>query len=318
MKKHDLKTFMEQTYQTIQSEYDRIQERAIEDPGTAGDQGEENWATLLKNWLPPIFHIVTKGRIINFNGECTPQLDIIVLQPEYPKGLLDKKLYIAGGVIAAFECKLTLRSSHISEFFQNSVKIRHNLFKRNGTPYRELNSGILYGLLAHSHEWKNINSNPLQNITNKIILEDNKNIQHPIQMPDFICVADLAIWRSFKDTFIGPNNFEYFEYNLERYGPSGKALTGYMCHSFETENQLKDFTPIGSMIATLLYKLAWEYPNLRSLSKYFNAVHIEGNGEGKSRTWDSNIYSDEVRIIIENEHKKTEHILWDEWGVAFM
>jgi hypothetical protein len=32
-------------------EYDRIQKRATEDPGTAGDQGEENWATLLRNWL---------------------------------------------------------------------------------------------------------------------------------------------------------------------------------------------------------------------------------------------------------------------------
>jgi len=33
----------------IEEEYNRIRKRAYEDPGTAGDQGEENWAELLRS-----------------------------------------------------------------------------------------------------------------------------------------------------------------------------------------------------------------------------------------------------------------------------
>ena len=41
---HDLHDFMQQLSDEMAAEYDRIQKRAAEDPGTAGDQGEENWA----------------------------------------------------------------------------------------------------------------------------------------------------------------------------------------------------------------------------------------------------------------------------------
>lgn len=50
-KTHDLYGFMRQLSDEIAAEYDRIQKRTTEDPGTAGDQGEENWAELLRGWL---------------------------------------------------------------------------------------------------------------------------------------------------------------------------------------------------------------------------------------------------------------------------
>ncbi len=48
-KSHDLFDFMFQISRDMASEYERIQKRATEDPGTTGDQGEENWATLLRD-----------------------------------------------------------------------------------------------------------------------------------------------------------------------------------------------------------------------------------------------------------------------------
>ena len=91
-KNHDLLDFMAQISQEMSLEYERIQKRATEDPGTAGDQGEENWAELLRDWLPPTYQIVTKGRIIAENGKTSPQVDVIVLKSSYPKKLLNKKL----------------------------------------------------------------------------------------------------------------------------------------------------------------------------------------------------------------------------------
>ena len=64
MNNHDIHDFFNSSQQVIAREYARIRKRANEDPGTAGDQGEENWATLLRGWLPPYFHVVTKGRIL--------------------------------------------------------------------------------------------------------------------------------------------------------------------------------------------------------------------------------------------------------------
>ena len=62
---NDLHTFITGVNREMATEYERIRRRTLEDPGTAGDQGEENWATLLREWLPPYLQIVTKGRILN-------------------------------------------------------------------------------------------------------------------------------------------------------------------------------------------------------------------------------------------------------------
>ena len=72
MSKNDLFNYMLEATHMMQSEYIRIQKRASEDPGTAGDNGEKNWADLLKLWLPSKYHIVTKGRIMNTDGDCSP------------------------------------------------------------------------------------------------------------------------------------------------------------------------------------------------------------------------------------------------------
>jgi len=91
-KGHDLYDFMRQISAEMASEYDRIQKRATEDPGTAGDQGEENWAELLREWLPRTYEVVTKGRIISQEGVTSPQIDVLVLKGTYPKKLLQKML----------------------------------------------------------------------------------------------------------------------------------------------------------------------------------------------------------------------------------
>jgi hypothetical protein len=68
---HDIHSFVNQWQKEIQAEYQRIQKHASSDPGTAGDQGEENWKSLLVQWLPSYFHIVTKGRILTASGSTS-------------------------------------------------------------------------------------------------------------------------------------------------------------------------------------------------------------------------------------------------------
>jgi len=81
MERHEIHDFLISSQRRIEEEYARITRRAEEDPGTAGDQGEENWAALLKNWLPSYFHIVTKGKILFASGQASSQVDVLVLVP---------------------------------------------------------------------------------------------------------------------------------------------------------------------------------------------------------------------------------------------
>ena len=201
-KTHDLYDFMQQLSDEMAAEYDRIQKRATEDPGTAGDQGEENWAELLRGWLPSTYKVVTKGRIISQDGRTSPQVDVLVLKDVYPGKLLNKKLYLAAGVAAAFECKTTLKAEHIEKAVKTCVEIKNLYPVREGTPYKELHTPIVYGLLAHSHSWKGPNSTPEDNIKAKLWASDWSHVSHPRLSLDLLCVPDLATWTLLKITFL--------------------------------------------------------------------------------------------------------------------
>lgn len=144
---HDLHHFIRQLSDKMAANYRQIQEQASEDPGTAGDQGEVNWAKLLQGWLPRTYEVTTKGRIIGQDGTTSPQVDVVVLKGIYPKQLIDEnqKIYLAAGVAAAFECKTTLKAEHIEKAVQTCVKIKSLCPDRQGTPYKELHALLFTG-----------------------------------------------------------------------------------------------------------------------------------------------------------------------------
>ena len=298
---HDLYDFMRQISSEMASEYERIRKRSAEDPGTAGDQGEENWASLLRGWLPSTFSVVTKGRIIGSDGKTSPQVDVIVLKDVYPRKLLDKKLYLAGGVAAVFECKTTLRASHIEEATQTCVKIKELFPKRTGSPYEELHAPIVYGVLAHSHSWTAPGSNPEINVQRNLIASDFKYSAHPRQSLDLLCVADLGTWSLTKLTFLNPNVVGIPSL-VPLSGENGSAETSYASFTNSERSQNANFTPVGSLIANLSKKLAWESPSLRQLADYYIKADMMGSGSGNRRPWTSSIYSEEIRSRVERQH----------------
>ncbi len=192
---HALHTFMAQVTDEMASEYERIYARAAEDPGTAGDEGEENWAALLKEWLPPNYHVRTKGRLLSHDGSMSLQIDVLVLKPSYPLKLLEKKVWLADGVAAAFECKTTLTAAHVAESVERCATFKSLYKPRTGSPQRELRSPLVYGILAHSHAWKGAASKPVENVNNALHNALSR-INHPRLELDIICVAALATWTS--------------------------------------------------------------------------------------------------------------------------
>lgn len=306
---HDLHDFMAQVSDEMAAEYDRIRKRTQEDPGTAGDQGEENWAALLREWLPSSYHIVTKGRLIGHDGQTTPQMDVLVLKPAYPKKLLDKKLYLADGVAAAFECKTTLRACHIDKAVSNSVAAKRTLRQRTGTPYKELRSSMIFGLLAHSHEWKSPGSDPVKNIDRQLYAADAKHVDHPRLGIDLVCVADLATFNLMTSS--------YYDRSWRAKGQVGiVATTAMTAATPETEHQTESFRPIGAYINHLAQKLAWEDAALRDFADYYRLANLGGSAAGVMREWPMRVFSDPVAAKV-SQGRINNGESFDEWNIVF-
>lgn len=309
---HDLFDFMRKLSEEMAAEYQRIQKRATEDPGTAGDQGEENWAELLRDWLPHSYEVVTKGRIISEQGETSPQVDVLVLTGSYPRKLLNKKLYLAAGVAAAFECKTTLKASHIKKAVENCTKIKGLYPARSGTPYRELYAPLVYGLLAHSHSWKAGRSTPAQNIEERLAESDADLVAHPRLQLDMLCVADLSAWRSTAMSFVDAQQGQ----SVDFFGLRGSAQTAYLSDSVYGQPLSGHSSPAGVLISYLTRRLAWEEPSLRSIAEYYRVVDLAGPGGGLLRAWPTSIYSDAVRHALESRSELPGDP-WNEWGFTF-
>lgn len=328
--------FLQQETVSLAAEYERIHRRASEDPGTAGDQGEENWATLFKEWLPSTYHVVTKGRILSHEGSASPQVDVLILSPQYPSYLLDKKLYLAGGVLAAFECKVTLSKAALRDAASTAATIKRATMVRYGSPYRELHAPILYGVLAHSHDWKSQPSEINKSIIRTLFEADVANVAHPRETIDLVCTADLGLWHTSKDAWMGPSmvrldpgSKDAWERGLRHiFGDNGSASTAFLGAVVPDPGGAGDagFTPVGAMLARLLRRLAWEDPGLRPIAAYFRLARMEGGGPGSIRKWPQTIYSQNIREdVVEARHARPagqrkpwdEDDMWDEWGNHF-
>lgn len=317
---HELLDFMRDATTSMATEYARIQKRATEDPGTAGDQGEENWATLLRQWLPHTYHVVTKGRILGHGGSAGPQVDVLVLSPAYPRALIDKKLFLAGGVLAAFECKLTLKTAHIRDMVHNAVQISRLEPRRTGAPALEMHSPIIYGLLAHAHIWDGPASTPASNIETALLAADKEFVEHPSEMPHLLCVANLGLWVKQAITWVGPELLGWSPESASLYGDQGCALTSYLRNleaptTLPWPGDVPAFSPIGAMMAHLLLRLAHKDAALRELAVYFLKTGLGVNGLGPQRRWPIETYSSDVQAGI-RRGRVGSGSRWDDWAIG--
>ena len=323
-RKHDFLDFMRSMQDWLAQEYLRIQKRAADDPGTAGDQGEENWASVLRNWLPAQYPVVTKGRIIGPTGDTSPQVDVLVLHPLYPLALRDKKLYFAGGLMAAFECKLTLRSVHIKKVFQNAVFIKNLLRRRKDTPYDELHQPIVFGVLAHSQGWKASGEDAVFKIIEALseqiekvfgsLYENDPLLCHPRYLVDVVCVADLTTFILGKSIHIGPmvdQRLREIALDAEAAGedPSQGLVIGYEA-SWEGDTSNVPGTGLATLISYLTTRFAFEDTNLRSFAEYL-AIPAAAGGYSKIFEWHGDVFSDAV--LLQLEQGKYDSGLWGKW-----
>ncbi|MFD0950393.1 DUF6602 domain-containing protein [Paraperlucidibaca wandonensis] len=321
---HDVHDFIRAMSDTIKDEYDRIQRRALDDPGTAGDEGEENWRSLLEGWLPKGYTVVTKGRILGFDGESSPQMDVIVLRPSYPQILIKKKHYLIGGVAAAFECKLTLNAAHVTEAVKTGAKLRRLIRPRFGTPYFDLTSPLLYGILSHAHSWNAASSTPYENIRSALDAADATYVEHPREMIDFICVANLGGFASGRSAKVSVPCVATGADGQSWPSISEVPQTATSYNEMRTHDD--KYNAIGMLLVRLTHKLAYEDPSLRELSMDLSHIGFPGQGlafDGRQRVWPESVISNYSRenlpqkyqdcTLIVGEHKHP----WNQWKAIY-
>ncbi|MGI8701236.1 MAG: DUF6602 domain-containing protein [Nocardioidaceae bacterium] len=321
--KHDLETLLSKDLAEMASAYERIRDRTHEEPGRAGDEGEEVWASLFREWLPDNYTIVTRGRLLNIEGVSGPQLDVIILRPGYPRRLLSEKLYLTAGVAAVFECKNTLNASYIKDAFTRAQEVNALIPPAMGTPLGETVPAIPFGLLALGHSWT-VPSNDVKHRIDDELGEALLAATSPADPPTLVCVANLTFWGAHRTPYEGPLpellaiDPQYWDAAKARTGvpDEGAAMVGYMRHADDTE--FGDFgrpppNAIAQVIAHVSYMLAHRDASLRPLAHYFRAAGLLGSGVGVIGTWfPLSDFSSELRAGLPG---KLTNGVWDsEWA----
>jgi hypothetical protein len=296
--RHEILQFLDQDRAQIADEYARIYARSAEDPGTAGDEGENNWAELLRSWFPQ-FTIVAKGRVLFPDGIASPQVDLLLLTESYPQRLVDKKLYLSSGVAAVFECKNTLKAAHVIAAAKTCEFIKSRLPRVTGTLRDELSSPIVFGLLAHSSGWKADNSQPIANV-DAALLTGSEDVDRPWNLLDVICIADAAAWSrhsfvelpSWHDPSmwrVRVNNF-----GVPEEGHIWSQFTRWKPGEFASDSGAPDGNPLALLIADLFHRLGWRNVGLRPLADYFRIAGLVGSGAGHGVSYSPSLLTHEV------------------------
>lgn len=299
---------MDSVRKNLAADYDRIRTRVAIDPGTAGDQAEESWAELLRNWLPAEYAVVTKGRILFADGTSSPQVDILVLKPTYPLGLRHQKYVFAGGVAAAFECKLTVRGEDVRDAFRTSALIKKKAKVVLGTPYDELSAAPIFGLLGHSHSFRGKERS--WSLHAAVERYQVRFADHPRELMDVICVADAATIPVGKTVLFGKGLTADELEMLTEVEATGLVSSMYVINDEHGDELHYKGQILASLIHDLTYRMAYRFPDIREWNDHLGELGAYG-GIGRPVNWSVDVLSEPVRARLRKKGRDTDR--WSKW-----
>lgn len=316
MPQHELARYMAELKRSMAADYARIRDRVAEDPGTAGDESEESWAELFRNWLPAEYPVVTKGRIVNTWGEASGQWDVLLLNPSYPRYLRNRKHYFADGVVAAFECKLTLRKHHVQEVVRRAKSVKDLYPQREGTPYEELHKPLIVGLLAHSSDWSGRGELKFFELQAAIEESLSGTVEHPSDLMDVICVADAGTLYSAFSIKMGRSLDEEAAEFFNSWSPEGGVESFYFSITpYGPDGEDRGESSIGALIADVTTRMAWENSMLRRFANYFFVAGVQTPGIARPIGWPPTVFSGSVKDRLLKKTPPQDP--WDFWARDF-
>jgi hypothetical protein len=273
----------------VQKDYERLHELAKKDPQQSGHGGESTWLRLLQDWLPPTYHVASRKYVVPEVGEDIFETDIVIFNPGYPARLREREEVLAGGVAAAFSVKLTLDAEGIKDAAARAARLRRSMKVRVGTPRSEMVGAVTFGVLAHSHAWKQPASKPRENLQENLWKYDHESANHPRESLDLVCVADLASVALIRIPYLAPHFLRDLTSQGIDVGP-GLAMTAMTMSNYKTAAG-----PVGNFIASLIVSLAEGDPTLRPYADGLRLTETLGSGYGLQRHYPlEQVYTDEL------------------------
>jgi hypothetical protein len=286
--------WLDDVTRSIAEDYDRLHAEARDDPQRSGHGGEETWARLLREWLPPTYEVATRRYIVPEEGDETFETDLVVFNPGYPRRLRERRDVLAGGVAAAFSVKLTLDAAGVRDGIRRAALLRRGTKKRYGTARTELLGPFAVGLLAHSHSWNLPGSTPLENISTAAWDLDHAEVTHPRERLDMLCVADLNTWTRSRVPYIPPSAAVSHPGTTEDQKTHGFCVTGFLMSDRD-----KSPAPVAVLIAYLIERLSYADPSVAAFADGLRLTDTWGAGSGPQRLWGLNdVFDERVRALL--------------------
>ena len=161
----------------------------ITHPGDKGESSELNWRNLLENHLPKRYS-VTKGKVVDYLGNESEQIDIIIYDHQYSPLVFrynDIEYIPAESVYAVFEVKQNLSKHHMDYAMKKAASVRclertsaPIVYSTGLKPPKDLHK-ILAGLLTTRSDW---NANLTKNLEKNLATESSN------QELDLICALE--------------------------------------------------------------------------------------------------------------------------------
>jgi len=145
---------------------------ALLHPGAKGEATESNWLAMLESHLPHRYQ-VNKAFIIDADGQCSDQIDVVIYDRQYTPLLYNRdgqRFIPAESVYAVFEVKQDLSRKHmeyagvkaasVRRLRRTSTKIPHAGGEYQPRPLFE----IIAGILTYDSEWNPAFGEPLLSV----------------------------------------------------------------------------------------------------------------------------------------------------------
>lgn len=243
----------------------------------AGHDGEGTWRRILSEWLPG-FPVKSRRYIVGPGGR-SQEIDLVLLRPDYPTPLIEESTVLASGVVAAFECKLTLKRPHIAQ----AIALKAQLTKVAGDATSiegALRGPIPLALLSHSADSFFQKPDFSGHLTDEYEFQ-SASIDRPSDELDALLVADRAFFSTMRMT-LSPKTFDPLELlpsSAFTQHNSGKGLAG---------------TPILQFLMWLQRRVSADGQSpLHSFSSEFGVFGADGH----PKYWPMEIYPEHHRDV---------------------